>query len=167
MSIYLLYNTSSEIKKITQSCCKLSFVCSISGLKLPTRYDSQQHSKKGNLIKGPFKINKLEKSMHSSILTCYIYKIISISWITARFQCVNLVLLVCFPGLKFLVSENDSASLASWVERETIYLWLWSFCAGGRRFVPQPWHYSRGSFSSSQATSKVFSTEHAIYSKFI
>jgi len=32
-------------------------------------------------------------------------------------------------------------SLASWVERETIYLWLWSFCAGGRRFAPRPWHY--------------------------
>ena len=38
------------------------------------------------------------------------------------------------------------------------YLWLWSFCAGGRRFTPRPWHYSRRSFSSSQATSKVFSS---------
>ena len=39
----------------------------------------------------------------------------------------------------------------TWVERETIYLWLWSFCAGGRRFASRPWYYySRGSFSSSQ-----------------
>jgi len=56
--------------------------------------------------------------------------------------------------------------LATSVERETIYLWLLSFCAGGRRFMPRLWHYSM-SFSSSQATGKVFSTEHAIYTKFI
>ena len=37
--------------------------------------------------------------------------------------------------------------LASWVEeRETIYLWLWSFCAGGCRFAPRSWYYSRWSF---------------------
>ena len=42
-------------------------------------------------------------------------------------------------------------------------LFIWSFCAGGRRFAPRPW----GSFSSNQATCEVFSTEHAIYSKFI
>ena len=42
---------------------------------------------------------------------------------------------------------------------------LWSFCAGGRRFAPRSWHYSRGSFSSNQATGKVFSTENAIYSE--
>ena len=44
-----------------------------------------------------------------------------------------------------------TASLATWVECETIFLWLWSFCAVGRRFVPGPWHYSRGNFSSSQS----------------
>ena len=41
------------------------------------------------------------------------------------------------------------ASLATWVEREIIYLWLWSFCVGSRRFAPRPWHYSRRSLSSS------------------
>ena len=30
---------------------------------------------------------------------------------------------------------NSTASLASWVECETIYLCLWSFCAGGRWFA--------------------------------
>ena len=60
-----------------------------------------------------------------------------------------------------------TASLASWVERETIYLWLWSFCGGGCRFAPGLWHYSTRSFSSSQATGKVFSTKHALQSKFI
>jgi len=60
----------------------------------------------------------------------------------------------------------DNISLASWVECETIYLWVWSFCARGRGFTPRPWDYSRRSFSSNQATGKVFSTEHAIYSKF-
>ena len=43
-------------------------------------------------------------------------------------------------------------SLATWVECETIY--LWSFCVGGHRFAPRLWHYSRRSFSSSQATAR-------------
>jgi len=30
--------------------------------------------------------------------------------------------------------------LASWVNHETIYLWLWSFYVGGNRYTPQPWH---------------------------
>ena len=46
---------------------------------------------------------------------------------------------------------HKTTSLASWVECEIIYLWLWSFCTGGRRFAPRPWHYSSGSFSSSLA----------------
>jgi len=66
MSIYLLYNSS--FRKITQSCCKLSFVCSVSCLKLSTRYESQQHSMKVNLFKGPFNINKLVKSKPSSCI---------------------------------------------------------------------------------------------------
>ena len=36
-----------------------------------------------------------------------------------------------------------------------IILCEWSFCAGVRRFAPRPWHYSKWSFSSSQATGKV------------
>ena len=37
-----------------------------------------------------------------------------------------------------------------------------SFCAGGRRFAPQPWHYSRRNFSFSQATAR-FSTPNMPY----
>ena len=43
-----------------------------------------------------------------------------------------------------------TAILVSWVERDTIYLWLWSFCVGGSRFSPRPRHYSRRSFSARQ-----------------
>ena len=39
-------------------------------------------------------------------------------------------------------------------------------CAGGREFNPRPGQCSRMSFSSDQVTGKVFSSEHAVPSKF-
>jgi len=56
-----------------------------------------------------------------------------------------------------------TASVASWVERLTIYPWLWSCCTGGSNTI----HGTRVRvFPSNQATGKVFSTEYAIYCKF-
>ena len=81
----------------------------------------------------------------------------------------NLVKELQFDGKKFqqyFMLTRESLGVRWQYLFETINLWLWSFCAGVRRFVPQLWHYSR-SFTSSQATSKVFSTKHAISFKFI
>ena len=83
------------------------------------------------------------------------------------FIAVNERLILVLGQIRVLPTPISTASLASWVERDTIYLWLWLFCAGGRRFAPRPWHQSMRSFSSSQATDKIISTEHAIYSQFI
>ena len=63
--------------------------------------------------------------------------------------------------------------VAEWAKRGTQGFTVKLGSAGGRGFDPRPWHYSRGSFSSSQftglkhqPTGKVFCPEYAISSKF-
>jgi len=62
------------------------------------------------------------------------------------------------------IITDDTVPLASWVERETIYLWLWPLCAWGGRKFPVGRDTSVGGVFH---LAKIFSTKYAIYSKFI
>ena len=56
--------------------------------------------------------------------------------------------------------------MAKWLRAWDTLTMLKLRCAGGREFNRRPGQYSRMSFSSDQVTGKVFSSEHALPSKF-
>jgi len=82
--------------------------------------------------------------------------------------CFNmwLVMTRLFYNLQFqiILAQNRLCGL---VGKSVGLSFSWSCCAGGRRFESRPWHYRWGSFSSNQATGKVFSAESIVNSKFI
>jgi len=104
----------------------------------------------------------VNQSVDPSICPC-ICQLFSLVMHSRTRKCKCCFLSAC--RIILMVVVKSTVSVASLLERGTIYPLSWSCCAGGRKFESWLMGYSRGNFPSNQATGKVFSTE--IYHLFL